>query len=68
MNASVGTTAPNQFLDVGGTRFAYRRFGTPSGTALVFTRHFMGDRAAARGWASAPADRPERTAPRSGTD
>jgi len=68
MIASLATSAPNQFLDIGGTRFAYRRFGTPSGTALVFTRHFMGDRAAARGWASAPADRTERTAPRSGTD
>jgi pimeloyl-ACP methyl ester carboxylesterase len=37
------TTAPTQFLDVGGTRFAYRRFGTPAGTPLVFTQHFMGN-------------------------
>jgi pimeloyl-ACP methyl ester carboxylesterase len=43
MIASLATTAPNQFLDVGGTRFAYRRFGTPSGTPLVLTQHFMGN-------------------------
>jgi hypothetical protein len=49
MIASLATSAPAQFLDIGGTRFAYRRFGTPSGTALVFTRHFMGNRAAAQG-------------------
>jgi len=40
---SLATTAPTQFLDIGGTRFAYRRFGTPSGTPLVFTQHFMGN-------------------------
>jgi pimeloyl-ACP methyl ester carboxylesterase len=39
----LATTAPTQFLDIGGTRFAYRRFGTPSGTPLVFTQHFMGN-------------------------
>ena len=43
MITSVATTAPTQFLDAGGTRFAYRRFGTPSGTPLVFTQHFMGN-------------------------
>ena len=43
MIASLATTAPTQFLDIGGTRFAYRRFGTPSGTPLVFTQHFMGN-------------------------
>ncbi|HJY67051.1 MAG TPA: hypothetical protein VJ254_10020 [Streptosporangiaceae bacterium] len=64
MITSLATTAPTQFLDIGGTRFAHRRFGTPSGTPLVFTQHFMGNldnfdpayRAAARGWASVPAD------------
>jgi pimeloyl-ACP methyl ester carboxylesterase len=40
---SIATTAPTQFLDVGGNRFAYRRFGTPAGTPLVFTQHFMGN-------------------------
>ena len=43
MIASLATTAPTQFLDIGGTRFAYRRFGTPAGTPLVFTQHFMGN-------------------------
>jgi len=43
MTVSVATTAPTQFLDVGGTSFAYRRFGTPGSTPLVFTQHFMGN-------------------------
>jgi len=43
MITSLAATAPTQFLDVGGTRFAYRRFGTPAGTPLVFTQHFMGN-------------------------
>jgi pimeloyl-ACP methyl ester carboxylesterase len=41
--ASLATTAPTQFLDTGGTRFAYRRFGTPAGPPLVFAQHFMGN-------------------------
>jgi pimeloyl-ACP methyl ester carboxylesterase len=41
MTTSLATTAPTQFLDVGATRFAYRRFGTPSGTPLVFAQNFM---------------------------
>ena len=43
MIASLAATAPTQFLDSGGTRFAYRRFGTPVGTPLVFIQHFMGN-------------------------
>jgi pimeloyl-ACP methyl ester carboxylesterase len=43
MTASLATSAPTQFLDAGGTRFAYRRFGTPTGTPVVFTQHFMGN-------------------------
>ena len=43
MITSLATTAPTQLLGVGGTRFAYRRFGTPAGTPLVFTQHFMGN-------------------------
>ena len=43
MIASLATTAPTQFLDIGGTRFAYRRFGTTAGTPLVFIQHFMGN-------------------------
>jgi pimeloyl-ACP methyl ester carboxylesterase len=43
MITSLATTASTQFLGVGGTRFAYRRFGIPAGTPLVFTQHFMGN-------------------------
>ena len=43
MSASLTATVPTRFLDVGDTRFAYRRFGTPAGTPLVFTQHFMGN-------------------------
>src|SRR5580704_14758752 len=43
MIASLATTAPTRFLDIGGTRFAYRRVGTPVGTPVVFTQHFMGN-------------------------
>jgi pimeloyl-ACP methyl ester carboxylesterase len=43
MDSSLATTAPTQFLDVGDVRFAYRRFGTPTGIPLVFTQHFMGN-------------------------
>src|SRR5690242_11755826 len=43
MIASLATTALTRFLEIGGTRFAYRRFGIPAGTPLVFTQHFMGN-------------------------
>ena len=43
MISSVATTAPTRVLDIAGTGFAYRRFGTPAGTPLVFTQHFMGN-------------------------
>ena len=29
-------TAPTQYVDANGIRFAYRRFGKPSGLPLVF--------------------------------
>lgn len=35
-------TAPTQIVEVGGIRFAYRRFGKPGGVPLVFNMHFMG--------------------------
>jgi pimeloyl-ACP methyl ester carboxylesterase len=35
-------TAPTQYVDAGGTRFAYRRFGNPGRPPLVFFQHFMG--------------------------
>jgi len=36
-------TAPTQFVGTGGIRFAYRRFGTPERTPIVFFQHFMGN-------------------------
>jgi pimeloyl-ACP methyl ester carboxylesterase len=35
-------TAPTQFVQANGIRFAYRRFGKPSGVPLVFNQHFIG--------------------------
>jgi pimeloyl-ACP methyl ester carboxylesterase len=35
--------APTRFVDVGTTRFAYRRFGNPIGTPIVLLQHFMGN-------------------------
>lgn len=35
-------TAPNQFIETGGARFAYRRFGSATGTPLLFLQHFTG--------------------------
>jgi pimeloyl-ACP methyl ester carboxylesterase len=35
-------TAPTRFVESGGIRFAYRRFGNPGRPPLVFFQHFMG--------------------------
>src|SRR5262245_31141842 len=35
-------TAPTQFVEACGMRFAYRRFGTETGTPLVLLQHFRG--------------------------
>jgi len=35
-------TAPTQFVDAAGVRFAYRRFGKSGGIPLVFNMHFTG--------------------------
>ena len=35
-------TAPTQFVDAAGVRFAYRRFGKPGAVPLVFNMHFTG--------------------------
>ena len=35
-------TAPTQFVEANGIRFAYRRFGKPGGVPLVFNQHFPG--------------------------
>jgi pimeloyl-ACP methyl ester carboxylesterase len=36
-------TAPTQFVEADGVRFAYRRFGNPVGTPIVLLQHFMGN-------------------------
>src|SRR5882762_9674286 len=35
-------TAPTRFVEAGGIRYAYRRFGASNGTPLVFLQHFRG--------------------------
>ncbi|WP_076862643.1 alpha/beta fold hydrolase [Bradyrhizobium mercantei] len=35
-------TAPTQFIEAKGIRFAFRRFGTETGVPLVFMQHFRG--------------------------
>src|ERR1700742_776654 len=35
-------TAPTQFVDANGVRFAYRRFGKTSGVPIVMNTHFRG--------------------------
>ena len=35
-------TAPTQFAQVNGIRFAYRRLGKPNGVPLVFNQHYTG--------------------------
>jgi pimeloyl-ACP methyl ester carboxylesterase len=35
-------TTPTQFVEAGGIRFAYRRFGAAGGVPIVFNQHFLG--------------------------
>src|SRR6202163_3724996 len=35
-------TAPTQFVEANGIRFAYRRFGKAAGVPIVFMQHFRG--------------------------
>lgn len=35
-------TAPNQFIEIGGVTYCYRRFGASSGTPLLFLQHLRG--------------------------
>src|SRR6266478_9810893 len=37
-------TAPTQFVEANGIRFAYRRFGKAGSVPLVFNMHFTGTR------------------------
>ncbi len=36
-------TAPTEYLDAGGVRFAYRAFGNRTGVPLIFLQHFTGN-------------------------
>jgi pimeloyl-ACP methyl ester carboxylesterase len=42
MNQHSHQTAPTQFVEANGIRFAYRRFGKTGGTPLVFNQHYTG--------------------------
>jgi pimeloyl-ACP methyl ester carboxylesterase len=42
MTTHTHQTAPTQFVDAAGVRFAYRRFGKSGGVPLVFNQHFTG--------------------------
>jgi pimeloyl-ACP methyl ester carboxylesterase len=42
MNEYSHQTAPTQFVNAAGVRFAYRRFGKSGGVPLVFNMHFSG--------------------------
>lgn len=42
MTTQTHLTAPTQFVDANGVRFACRRFGAGTGTPLVFLQHFRG--------------------------
>ena len=42
MAAYTHQTAPTQFVEADGIRFAYRRFGKAGGIPLVFNQHFTG--------------------------
>ena len=35
-------TAPTQFVEANGIRFAYRRFGKAGGVPIVFNQHYVG--------------------------
>jgi pimeloyl-ACP methyl ester carboxylesterase len=41
--AATHQSAPTQFVEAEGIRFAYRRFGTDTGVPLVLVQHFMGN-------------------------
>lgn len=43
MVADSATTAPTQYVEADGVRFAYRRFGGGPGCPLVFVQFFMGN-------------------------
>lgn len=42
MTTDTHITAPTRFVDANGIRYAYRRFGSETGTPLVLLQHFRG--------------------------
>ena len=42
MTTHTHQTVPTQFVEAGGVRFAYRRFGKAGGVPLLFNQHFTG--------------------------
>lgn len=42
MSRHTHQTAPTQFVEANGIRFAYRRFGNPQGVPVVLNQHFRG--------------------------
>jgi pimeloyl-ACP methyl ester carboxylesterase len=42
MRTHMHQTAPTQFVEANGIRFAYRRFGKTGGVPLIFNQHFRG--------------------------
>src|SRR5258705_12676595 len=42
MSQHTHQTAPTQFLEANGIRFAYRRFGKANGVPIVFNQHYIG--------------------------
>jgi pimeloyl-ACP methyl ester carboxylesterase len=42
MTVDTHQTAPTQFVEANGIRFAYRRFGKAGGVPIVFNQHFLG--------------------------
>src|ERR1700682_2687611 len=43
MTTHTALTAPTQFAEAKGIRFAYRRFGRKAGLPLIFNQHFTGN-------------------------
>src|ERR1700682_3269973 len=43
MTTHTAVTAPTQFVEAKGIRFAYRRFGRKAGVPLIFNQHFIGN-------------------------
>ena len=43
MNTDTAQSAPTQFVEADGIRFAYRRWGKPGGFPLVFMNYFSGN-------------------------